>query len=251
MADVHVILDQWEAESLRVSLFPPASAAELWESTGVLTRLWEGVTGTSPESVNSQPKVRITSIEGNTPEGRLRLVAQSNQVNWLVTAEPVNIFPALSDVNRALRLLRHATNLSLDRFPQVHRLALGAVLIVTVPDPKQGLMQLSKFLPKLELDTTEGPDFIYRVNRRRRSAAVPHVQINRVAKWSIVQAGNLEFTLTEQPVLNTSNVGFAARLDLDINNDPRAGVMAKARIPGLLDELVSLASEIALEGDIP
>ena len=35
---------------------------------------------------------------------------------------------------------------------------------------------------------------------------------------------------------------------LDINNDPRGGVIAKAKIPGLLDELVSMASEIAIKG---
>ena len=251
MAEVRLVLDQWGAARLRVSLFPPASSSDLWESTGVLTRLWEGVTDASPDSVNSQPKVRVTRIEGNTAAGRMLLVVQSNQVDWLVAGEPVDLFPALSDVNRALHLLRGATNLSLERFPQVHRLAVGADLIVPVPDPAQGLRQLSRFLPKLELDSTEGADFVYRVNRRRRSTAVPHVHINRVAKWSIVQAGNLEVTLANKPVLNTSSVGFARRLDLDINNDPRGGVIAKAKIPGLLEELVSMASEIAIKGDIP
>ena len=248
------LFDQWEAASLRVSLFPPASPTELWEDTGGLARLWEGVTDTKPDAINSQPKMRATRIEGETAEGRLRLVAQSNQrVEWLAIGEPTDMSPTLRDVHGALRLLRRATDLSLGWFPQVQRLALGAALAVSVRDPAEGLMQLSKFLPKLELDSMDSSDFVYAVNRRRRSTAVTHVRINRLAKWSIVQVGTLEFALAAQPVpvLNTSKIGFIRRLDLDINNDPQAGMMAKAKIPGLLDELVSLASEIAQKGDIP
>ena len=249
MAEGNVVFDQWGAENLRVSMFPPTST-ELWERAGLLAELWEGVTDAKPDSVDSRPKERITRVEGDTAEGRLLLVGQRNQVAWLVVGEPTSVFPELRDVNRALHLLRKATERSLGRFTQVQRLALGVVLTAPVLDSTQGLKELSQVLPRLDLDSMEGVDFIYRVNRRRQSTAVPHVRINRLAKWSIVQAGNLQVTLDTEPVLNTSNVGFARRLELDINNDPRAGVMGKARIPRLLDEFVSLASELALKGDI-
>ena len=257
MAEGNLDFGQWEPENLRVSLFHPTSSTELWERTGLLSELWEGVTGVKPNSVDSRPKERVTRVEGNTAKGRLSLVAQSNQatqsnqVNWLVIGEPINIFPVLRNVSPALDLLREATRLSLESFPIVDRLAFSAVLAIPVPSPAKGLEQLSRFLPRLELDSMEGGDFIYRVNRRRRSTEVPHVQVNRLAKWSIIQVGNLEVTLAAKPALRTSNVGFAMRLELDINNDPRAGAVSKDKVPGLLNELVSLANELSLKGDIP
>ena len=251
MAEGNLDFGQWEPENLRVSLFHPTSSTELWERAGLLSELWEGVTGVKPNSVDSRPKERVTRVEGNTAEGRLFLVAQSNQVSWLVTGEPINIFPVLRNVSPALDLLREATRLSLESFPIVDRLAFGAVLAIPAPSPAEGLEQLSRFLPRLELDSMEGGDFIYRVNRRRRSTEVPHVQVNRLAKWSIIQVGNLEVTLAAEPALSRSNVGFAMRLELDINNDPRAGAVSKNKVPGLLNELVDLANELSLEGDIP
>ena len=250
MTEGSLVFDQWETENLRVSLFPP-SPTELWEDSGLLTGLWEGVTDAKPDSVDSRPKGRITKVGGNTAEGSLLLVGQRNKIDWLVVGEPTSVFPELRDVNGVLDLLRKATERSLGKFAQVQRLAMGAVLMAPVRDPTQGLKQLSQFLPRLELDSMEGVDFIYRVNRRRRSTVVPHVRINRLAKWSIVQAGNLQITLDTEPALNTSTVRFARRLELDINNDPRAGVMGRAKIPELLDEFVSLASELSLKGDIP
>ena len=253
MAEGNLYFDPWEPENLRVSLFQPPSSTELWRRPD-LPDLWESVTGAKPNSVDSRPKERMTRVEGNTAEGHLFLFAQSrqgtDQVSWLVIGEPANIFPVLRNVSRSLDLLRDATNRSLGKFPLVARLAFGAVLSIPAPNPALGLERLSGFLPSLELDSMQGADFIYRVNRPRRSTASPHVRVNRLAKWSVAQVGNIEVTLAAEPTLSTSNVGFATRLELDINNDPRSGAVSKEKVPGLLNELVDLANELSLKGDI-
>ena len=248
MTEAHLDIGGWRVESLRTSLFSP-SPSIAWPPH-VLGSLWERAAGTQPDSVDSRPREGINKAEGNTVAGRLLLVTQRNKMDWLTIGEPIQIFSELQDVNRSLRLLREATDLSLEHFPQVQRLALGVALIVPVEEPAQGLRQLAQFLPKVELDSTEGADFMYQVNRRRRSAALLRVAINRVARWSIIRGGNVEVTVGGGDIVNASNFGFARRLDLDINNDPRTGAMAADRVPRLLDELVSLASEIAIKGDV-
>ena len=241
----------WDVESLRASIFHPPAP-----STAAQSGLWEKATGNQPESIDSRPKRRITRVVGNVGENNLTLAIQDQRIDWVVQPIPSNQpsvpLLTLGAVEDVLPLLRKAIQCTLETTPTVLRMAFNPVLVKEVPDSETGLRQLSKYLPHLGLDSMDGMDFIYQINRRQRSTSVPHVRINRLAKWSTEQIGGLELRVSpsDQPRLETTGLSFARKLNLDMNTDPKSGAMSRDKIADLFDELVSIAGELATEGDI-
>jgi hypothetical protein len=101
-------------------------------------------------------------------------------------------------------------------------------------------------------------DFLYRVNRRRDSAVLPDLSINRLATWSVGQfvlevqervLGEVREDV-EAPVARTET--YACILELDINTvpAPEIRVLPGQELPRLFGELVDLGIEIATHGDV-
>ena len=253
MTEVRVDFGEWDVESLRVSTFyPKAPVASLRAG------LWERVTGTQPESIDSRPREGITRESGDVEGNLLVLTSQDDRIDWLV--QP--IVPSNQRVDSVLMLkapgdvwpiLQRSLRSTLETVPLVQRLAFGSSLIKQVPNPASALRQLSRYLPRLDLDSTEGSDFVYQVNRRRQSASVPHARVNRLAKWSTAQVGGLQVRVrpSGQSRVQTADVGYMRRLDLDVNTTPESGAMSNDKISSLFEELITLASELATDGDTP
>ena len=248
----NALFGDWNVESLRSSIFHP-----IGPPSAARTRLWEKVTGDEPESIDSRPKRHITRVVGNVGENNLTLAIQDERIDWVFQPKVAPNRPrgpvfTLGAVEDTLSLVHLAIRCTLETTAVVDRLAFNPVLIKQVADPKIGLKELSKYLPNLDLSSTDGTDFIYQINRRRRSTSVPHVRINRLARWSTENIGGVELRVnpSAEPRLENTKFSFARKLSLDINSDPRSGVVSRDKIADLFEEFVSIADELAIEGDI-
>jgi hypothetical protein len=242
----------WDVESLRLSIFHQVGSA-----TSQQAELWQKVTGYEPESISSQPQNRVTRATGRIGENNLLLATQDQRIDWLI--RPIvgpNQQPApvstLRGVESTSPILQKAMRCSLETIPVVLRLAFAPTLVRQVPDSKEGLRQLSRCLPRVDLNSIEAVDFVYQVNRRRFSQSVSHIQINRLARWSTehIEGVEIEMAPSEQPRLRPIEDVLTRKLNLDINTAPGTNAMANDRIPSLFDELMALASELAIEGDV-
>ena len=253
MLDPLLDFGEWDVETLRISIFCPSD-----DVSSTRTGLWAKVTGTKPETIDSRPREDVTKVVGSMGQNNLVLTIQAGRIDWLVL--PIVVPPnqrattllTLKDVTGLFPVLVNAIRHSLETTSVVLRLAFSSVLIKQVSDPARTIRELSRYLPRLDMDSLEGPDFIYQVNRRRRSASVQHARINRLAKWSATQVAGLEVQVnpTGQPLVRNTNVSFVRKLELDVNTTPETNAMSNDRIPALFAELVTLAGELAIEGDV-
>ena len=115
----------------------------------------------------------------------------------------------------------------------------------------EGYENLQRFLPFLDLQNVE--DFSYRVNRRQDSKIVQDLLINRVNQWSVASLNLFGFTVEprQSPQLNSANVEFASRLELDIStSQDRIISLPSEKLIELFDELVQKGLGLSEEGDI-
>ena len=240
---------QWSVDHLRLTVFHPPGfqTSELWE---LLMRV-------RPESIEERPRDGVVQQQGEADGNRLLLVTHAERLDWTFVPNPTvshgtNTPPVLLDPNQAVRKLQEALDISLRSVKQVNRLAFGVLLGQQVVNPSEGMSQMSKYLPHMDLEERGGSDFIYQVNRRRRSSRVPHVQLNRLARWSLEQfiSGGIRIAPAQAPQLQQSGSGFVSRLLLDINTAPENNAIAVERMPGLFVELINLACKVATEGDV-
>lgn len=242
----------WGIENVRLSVFHPGRVLE--------TALWETAIGSRPESINVRPNEQILQEEGNAYGNRLMLVAQNSRLDWQFSGSPPGTEPPVSgspltlvDVGQVESTVQKALEVSMREVRQVDRLAFGAGFVRTAANELEGSMQLSAFLPFIGSEQQVGSDFIYQVNRRRRSLTVPHVSINRIARWSLGQhiVGTLQFGPSAPPNISTTAAQLVSKLNVDINSDPRSSAVSLDKMADLLDEFIELAHEIATEGDVP
>jgi hypothetical protein len=128
---------------------------------------------------------------------------------------------------------------------------LGVTLSQPVAELAFGLAMLSKYLPRLELETYGDRDFLYRINRRRISQSAHHVQFNRLASWSLeeVQSSSVQFGAAHRSPKVTSTPSLLIRLVLDINTVASSAISVD-RMPALFAECIESAREIAVNGDV-
>ena len=255
MPEVSFDFGDWDVESLRMSIFFPRGA-----HPNVRAGLWERVTGEQPDSIDSRPRERISRETGTIGGNSFVFVNQDERIDWLL--QPIVVpslqpptsttLPTLETVEKALAIFRNAIRYSLETIPVVQRLAFAPVLIKDAANLNVGFGQLSTHLPHLSLGSAYGADFIYQINRRRRSNSVPHAQINRLAKWSMEMVGGVAVRMgpSGQPDVRDTGTSATRKLALDINTTPETSTISKAKIPGLFEELVTVSRELATKGDI-
>ena len=246
----------WDVESLRLSIFHSGEYQDSY-SPG----LWESVTGQQADSIDSRPKDRMTRVLGSVEGDSLTLVRQDGRIDWTLqpvvgpTPQPSNeiVVAKIGSVGRMLPIFRKALDYSLESITSVNRIAFAPTFIREVGDVNAGFEQLSKYLPHLNLPAAQGGDFIFQINRRRRSEVIHHAYINRLAKWSLELVGGVSVRMgsTGRPDLVNTPPKQVRRLSLDVNTTPETSTMGRKRVPGLFEELVALAREITLEGDKP
>ena len=248
-------VNEWRAGLLRVTAFLAREAS--LENRNLWTELGLG----EPE-IHEKKKGQVTD-QGLVLDHWLTISSASSRIDWLYLPKPdvpedVEEF-GFSDVGPFPEAVDKYVGLIdgwLEReCPKLSRFALGATIRLPVSDRLEGYKQLSAYLP-FKIDGERSSDFLYQINRHRKSAVVPDLTVNRLTQWSVAGltglAGQVMFSASGiSPDLRKYGSSSACQAVLDINTDPenRTGFERK-QVKALLDEFVLMAKEIVAEGDI-
>lgn len=248
--------ENWLAGGLRLTAFP----TQPWEVETL--RGWEQLVGRAPEQRQSLPREATIQENGSYGDGSLTFKADPTRVDWHYAAETE---PESEDLPLNLGTFSHAV----DEFgpimkrwlrsaPPISRLAFGAILLRVVDDRARGFRQLDGYLPSVKLDPKNTRDFMYQINRRRRSKLdVKGLEINRLTKWSVAQiqpfmASTSGGDITELRTVHRGKTIYACRLEEDINTAPEFKErLPHRKLPHLFDELLDLGLEISDAGECP
>ena len=185
--------------------------------------------------------------------------ARKDRIDWRLSHDPKNLsgeLPIIGPYETLAERFRQVMLGWLSLCPQISRLAYGAVLLMPAGEPSQACQILEPLLPGIKIDWDNSYDFLYRINRRRRSSSgVEGLEINRVATWSLATISGMRVDFVSgQPapsIIQLPDSGIC-RLELDINTAPEfQRVLEKSVRSNLFAELVDFGNEIAREGDIP
>lgn len=246
-------LSEWLVNTLRLTAFPDPLIG------GDPSSWWHGVVGEPPDVDVAEPKLGKRRLESSFENGKLSLVTQPGRIDWLYSiAGPdleTNEIHYLGHLPDALEAFIVSRWFETESYPNVLRLAFGAVLLYPVNDREAGYRQLNRYLPSVQLDPAGSSDFLYQINRPRDSTlGIPALRINRLSKWSVFRGerGKLLFTPSKLPRWEQGSVDFACRLELDINTISEfQGGFDRGQSSQILDELIDLGLEIVSQGDVP
>lgn len=246
----------WEAESIRFTVFPHPG----WEQPVTSPTVWESLGG---------PPLRTMDIPGNGlatfvgAEGgtQITMTIRPDRIDWDLRAEPPNqpqwATPApltLPDPTVALDQGKAIVNawFHSNFASEAIRLAFGAVLLSRADGLQEGFDELNDYI-KVDGYSEDVSDFLYQVNRRRPSSVLPFITMNRLARWTVREFYTLSVTVgpPSGPQVETPSAGFASVLELDMSTtaDPQLPI-DPVICAELFQELATLGTEIAVEGDI-
>ncbi|MBT9162166.1 MAG: hypothetical protein DDT27_00710 [Dehalococcoidia bacterium] len=253
-------LSAWHIGGLRLTAFAISDApvkAREW---------WQVLMGEPPETSITRPRESMQRDEGPYYGGTLINQVQLNRIDWLLNPAPGQgpgdigfppsaPFPELLDSFTQL-MIRW---LDPEVCPALQRLAFGAILYLPVDSRVEGYRQLSAYLPSVVLDVEGSSDFVYRINRPRKSASgISGLKVNRLSKWTVVTSALFEqmIDLSEGSPssgdFGRTKQSFACQLELDINTQPGLQKpLPQQQLTQVFEELVNLGKEIAVRGDIP
>jgi hypothetical protein len=245
-------LSAWQAQVLRLTAFPSPNAQFANKDW------WTKLVRQPPESTSSQPRERLQKEVGSYQNAKLELTVEPLRIDWRYMTEETQQGAMVSDatlgafpdaVDRFTELMNGW--LAFEDVPSLVRLAFGAVLLQPQPDREGPYQLLARYLPFLDLTSSEVSDLVYQINRRRDSnTPIPGLRLNRLGKWSAIQFT----TFTVSPItksVETSEPTHACRLELDVNSAPDfSGEFDRDVLPALFKELVGLAKETASKGDV-
>jgi hypothetical protein len=244
------------AEALRLTAFlgvsPPKDPT--W---------WSDLTGSQPETRVSKPQVGL-SQETGTLEGRtLVLSVQPGRVDWLLNPGPSQLegseISSIGEVTSALNIFVPQMLRWLETAPPITRLAYGATLLEPVGDTSAGYNRLAELLPAVHIDPKASSDFLYQINRPRKSTSnIENLSVNRLSAWSVVSLRkfSISFAVGSPPIIpvEPSQVGetaTAVRIALDISTTPNFhGELPHVRLGEIFEEFIDLAAELATRGDV-
>ncbi len=240
-------LPDWRVEQLRLSAFP---------DTGETTRLargwWIAVTDSEPDNVVEEPRNRSVRLQGRLAEAPLCMIAGEGRLDIRRFFEGLALSPPLPKFDDAIRTFVQLAIrwLNLDTVPPIRRLAFGAVVIKPSVELADCREVLRGYLPSIDLENTELRDFLYQVNRRRFSKVIDNLEVNRLMRWSIHCAEDIDFSPATGDVVRKRV--FVSRLEVDINSaQEHSGRLNSDRRAMLFEEFVGLADQIARKGDHP
>ena len=256
-------LAAWRVESLRLTAFPSPSA-QIIEPTW-----WHDLRGEEPESRISQPRRGGLKEEGPFADGNLILGVEPTRIDWFYTPivdkkQESEGFLTIGPLQDAIRVFAQLMNrwFELETCPTVQRLALGSVMLEPVQDRQTGYQRIMQYLSSVQIDIDNASDFLYQINLRRNSTVLPGLNINRLARWSVLVQQRISMQLVPIPesmqvpsMPAHGSLGpryHACRLELDINTVPEfPGEFERRQLSSVFQELIDFTVEIANRGDIP
>ena len=249
MPSAQTDLSAWQAESLRITCFP-GSATEFNSSTW-----WEDVIGEQPENTKIRARDGFREDDGHFNGRKVVLGIQPRRIDWLMKSNEeegeLTIGSFQDGLDSFLELMSHWFKIS----PPLRRLAFGAILGLPVDNRKSGYELIANYLPNIKFDPIGSSDFLYQINRvRETQLGISDLEINRLSKWSVVKRGlaRIDILPEARVSLFPSSDIFSCRLELDVNTSGEyKDDLPPNKLVDIFRELVDLAKEIALKGDIP
>lgn len=245
-----VPLNEWLAESLRATIFPPpgvAPVAETW---------WRDTLNREPDTRAIKPATREHLEEGLLEGAKLLLTVNPiGVVQWQVVALPPTEVPSdLLAAGPLMTILPSFIGL-LERWfpmcPGASRIAFGAVGLLRVSGHREAYERLATFLRSVKIDPEKSTDFLYRINRPRESiTSISDLRINRLSTWHAIRMGVLASPTGSGPYA-LINERHACRVEVDINTVPTfQGTFTPHQVTEVFRELQRLGLEIIEAGDI-
>lgn len=247
-------LSEWQTELIRLTAFPSPSmsvANQNW---------WQDLMGETPTKQNKNLKTIEQLDEGPFKSGRLILSVSPLRIDWVYRTQeshPDEFMAKLPILGSYEQVIKDFSEIIMPWFSTTNldlsRLAFGCILLQEVDNHPNGYRLVSAYLP-FDLNENNMSDFIYRINRKKQSELVSGLEINPLSTWSAIALKNLSFTLSGSRLIqqDISNSLYAARLELDINTSPDFEMdLPSEKLGRLFQELISLGTEIAKEGDVP
>ena len=251
-------LSVWQTHSFRITGFVSPTGV-----VGNPIQWWESVIGSPPEK---EMNVRARSemhFEGSFEGTWTTLRILPGRIDWSVAIHPEeqSNSPVLLTLGSFSDILESHINViserwfNLESYPLMQRLAFGVELVTPVENREAGYDVINQLLPSVELSTKDTSDFLYQINRRRSSKVVDELEINRLSRWSINLYKSARFSLgadlSSQAII-AGDATFYAAVTMDINTVvDYGGDFDKDKSNTIFRELLELAQEIAVEGDVP
>ena len=238
----------WQTQVIRLTAFP------LYNDRAKEEGWWEKILGAPADARTVKSRENLFQDEGEFENGHLALAIRPGRVDWLWTADALADLgeagiPSLGSFPHALWLFRSKLDGWMDFAPPLVRLAFGVVLDQLAQDKKSTYELLQEYLPAVKLSPDNSADFLYQINRPRKSEVLPGYTIHRISKWMGMRG--VISNANEKGLLNTKEF-TVARLEIDASSHLEANVpIDSSKIKPLLNELVSVAEEIVGTGDKP
>lgn len=238
-----VALD-WHLEFVRLVAFPTEplfSVGQDW---------WKEVASELPDNFVSTQKQTVREYRGSFRDAILTLRLDALRLDWLLqpNAEPGEFpgsYPTLGPFREKIDWFVGLLSPWLAKScPALMRLAFTGKLLQAAATQEEAYRLLGACLPDVDLSRNPN-DVFFQVNRRRMSAVVSGLPLNRVSAWSKL---NVDRTNPSGPWPENC---YAA-LEVDMNTAPeRLESLPRESLLPLLRELAMLGIEIANHGDIP
>ena len=245
----------WLLDELRFTVFP-VSAFKSGEG------IWKERVGEEPEQEVSQPRDGAFHATGPFLEDRLSLqIVENSVLHWIYHKDPPDPDgkPAefmIGEFPEAARPFRELVNSWLHFCPPLKRIAWGLKLIKLAESRDHGFEIAAEYLKNIKIDPSNSSDFLYQINRRRRSkSGVPNLEINRLNNWRVIQrvSGGAKMAAGGAVESHPTKVLLAGcSLTLDVNTSPEyLGPFPSDKLGSVQEELFEAACDITVHGDIP
>jgi hypothetical protein len=248
-------LSDWLVGNLRLTLFTTPYDFSL-ERT-----YWQSLMGQPAEKRTISAKTLVINEEGPFENGMLKFGSNPTRIDWILVSDPTRgggeekpslFVGSLESVKESFVKLMLEW---LPSSPPLHRMAFGVVLHLPVNNREEGYRRIAPYMDSVKLDAEGSSDFLYQINRPRKSLAVdiPDFKINRLSQWSVVSSTPLQIEIgSDQITAGKGKEEYTCCLALDINTPLGfEGQLPSVKAPEIFKELVDLGMEIVREGDIP
>lgn len=234
---------QWQVAQIRLTYF----SNQVDES--VASKWWETTIGEPSEQKTIIQKQNMYQEQGKYSNGKLVLSNTLNRIDWIYLPNEGEYY--IGPFTDSMEIFSSLMLKWFEISPQMNRLAIGLLLHLPVKSKKAGYKFIAKLLPSVRIDVDNSSDFLYQINRpRKTTTGVDDLSINRLMKWSVALIK--KFAVSPQGVDFVDAGENSVRLELDMNTAAEYnGVFPRDKHNMLYAELVSLAKEILIYGDKP
>jgi hypothetical protein len=215
--------DVWKPLHLQLVVFPTTSPVDLDEDW------FRDLTGKAATSITKRPVDRTYMGDfghaGSSLSINVDLLRITITVGPKIDPEKMPMqFPTLGTVSAILpSFVKLCDKFLKIKYPPIaiKRLGFSGRLLQLMKSHASGYKLLGTYLPTVRIDP-RSHDFIFRINRKRKSRAGPsNLQLNRVSTWSVITT-----TIQAAEALSSGQVSepkaiikpqFACSLEFDIN----------------------------------